>query len=275
MLFPKISSRKEEYFVKTISRSANPIEEYSKSLHHGLARQGYPGVNSMSFNCDELTNIHNGKHILFSGCSNTYGVGLEKEETWAYLTYLKLNNIEKCSGFFNIASPGYSIINIVIDIFRYCNDYGNPDVIFINLPDQIRTIEFMQVSDMKGGFKPGIGLKHGDESIINETKFLNYNLYSMLESFCKASNISLYSFSWDNWEGKDSENNTGILFENLKLETFHNLKYFEMADRLFEYSKINKDPYFERARDGSHFGTGYHFVWSDFIFDRYLNDRKH
>ena len=44
-------------------------------------------LNSSWFRCDDFKDKHEGVHVLFSGDSVTFGVGLTIVETWADLVY--------------------------------------------------------------------------------------------------------------------------------------------------------------------------------------------
>ena len=76
----------------------HPIQGFSEELDtHGIEKEDGSEykINSHGYRCDEFTTNHKGKHVLFSGCSNTYGVGLKKEEVWAYKVYNKINKTEE------------------------------------------------------------------------------------------------------------------------------------------------------------------------------------
>jgi hypothetical protein len=52
-------------------------------------RKNYPesmldDFNSFGFRCDNFIDTHNGKHILFMGCSETQGSNHGLDEAWAY-----------------------------------------------------------------------------------------------------------------------------------------------------------------------------------------------
>ena len=104
-------------------------------------------INSDFFRSDEFKTAHDGKHILFSGCSVTYGVGLYTKELWSHLLYNKIKNKEKVSGYYNLGTPGTGVFDIVFNIFKYIKNYGNPDVIFIDLPDLSRFYALINSSD--------------------------------------------------------------------------------------------------------------------------------
>jgi hypothetical protein len=76
-------------------------------------------VNSLGFRSEEFKKVHKGKHILFSGCSNTYGSGLKLNEIWASRVYKNISEKEECSGFFNLSVPGAGINHICFNLFRY------------------------------------------------------------------------------------------------------------------------------------------------------------
>jgi len=94
--------------------------------------------NSDGYRSDDFKNIgeiHEGKHVLFAGCSETEGVGNKLENIWANIVYQKITETEKCSGFFNIGSKGFSIDLIFEQVLSYIEKCGKPEVLFINFPD--------------------------------------------------------------------------------------------------------------------------------------------
>lgn len=237
----------------------------------------YEDVNSLGFRSDEFTNVHHGKHIVFSGCSNTFGIGLEKKEIWAYKVYEKISNNEKCSGFFNLGVGGSGIDHMTINLFRYFKQYGNPDVIFINLSNQLRSFEYK--NDLNGYV-----LKLDDVEEYKKVCFLNFQYYFMLEQYCRSNNIKLLSFTWDyiyknlNFEiikEKDIDKNKSILptnelFKNYNFETFYEVDFKKMIKETAILKFNNKSKYFHVARDGEHPGTGMQLWWSNFIYEKYL-----
>ena len=88
-------------------------------VNHSQAQWFNVPLNSDGFRSDEFSNNHDGLHIIFSGDSNTFGMGLEKEEIWSYLTYQEISKNVKTSGYFNLGSPGSSIMTCILNIFKY------------------------------------------------------------------------------------------------------------------------------------------------------------
>jgi hypothetical protein len=251
--------------------SKKAIESFTEDFY-APRKEGVIDINSFRFRSDEFTNIHDGKHIVFSGCSNTFGIGIERNEGWAWKTYEKITQKEKCSGFFNLGAGGTGIAHMVINVFKYCKKYGNPEVIFMNLSNQNRAFHYLKELN-------GYSLKFNDEDSYNDTKLYNYQYYFMLEQYCRSNNIQLYSFTWDtdgyvNVKNSDKiiKETTNYLFKEYKFKTFYYYPFEDMLNNLHSLQIKTKDKYFLTARDGQHQGTGYNTIWSNFIYDKYAKD---
>lgn len=147
-------------------------------------------LNSNGYRSDDFIANHAGKqHVLFSGCSYTFPDGLTRQEGWAWKTWKDLKNT---SGFFNLAELGANIPNIVLNIFKYCKQYGTPDKIFLLLPDNNRYLEpFGKDSSVM------VHTPLPEKINRNYVNIMCFQYYEMLEIFCKINNIDLVSFSWD------------------------------------------------------------------------------
>lgn len=218
-------------------------------------------LNSFEYRSDEFIKNHNGKHILFSGCSNTYGVGLKKDELWSYMLYNKILKNETCSGYFNLSSGGTGIQYIIINLFRYFKKFGNPDIIFLNLPNQKRIINYIPE-------KQNYYNTYYIEDIVglNNALFLNYNYYLILEQYCITNKIKLYSISWDIY----GEYNTNILFDKYKFLTFYKIDEEKMINEIADGKDKYNYKFYEKARDDMHDGVGYNIWWSNFLYNKYL-----
>lgn len=134
-------------------------------------------LNSDGLRSDEFTTEHDGLHILFAGCSNTAGDSYYEEMTWPRITHRLIAEEQKTSGYFNVAACGASISEIIRQVNLYIEKYGNPNVIFINLPNIERESE-------------------NNVELRESVKFI-YTQYSLLEKYCKTNDIFLVSFSWN------------------------------------------------------------------------------
>ena len=225
-------------------------------------------LNNNNFRCDNFIENHNKKHVLFSGCSNTFGMGLKIEETWANKTYQKIKNESECSGYFNIGVPGNNIYNSILNIFKYCKYYGNPDIVFINLPEITRFFLFDEID-----LKYKLTYYKKIDPLLYVNKLIIYNSYLMLEEYCKSNNIKLFSFTYD-CLNKNFFECTNEIFKNFNFNTFYYINYNKMLEELFLLKQDNEVKYFDIARDRGHPGTGWNIWWSNFIYNKYLESKQ-
>lgn len=246
-------------------------------------------VNNHGHRCDNFSNTHYGKHILFSGCSNTTGMAMPFEKNWARILYNKINSIEENSGFYRLSfcSGGYQ--KIILNIFKYCKQFGNPDIIFLLLPNTSRELKFLGYNEVDAEDLKLINIMHcveigypypWEEKEIDDKKnytftylehhkqmFMNsFIMVKMLEQYCYSNKISLYMGSWDKYQK--------FLLENIEsLDRFY--KIFNKDYEKYTYENKNrKEEYLFFARDGQHLGI----LDSEFIanrfFEEYLNEKN-
>jgi hypothetical protein len=88
----------------------------------------YP-VNSKGFRGPEFGKVD----LLAAGCSQTFGMGVDENQTWPNLTAKTLN-----LSYANLGLPGTSIQKIVESIIFYIKEYGLPKVVCVNFPSLYR-----------------------------------------------------------------------------------------------------------------------------------------
>ena len=235
-------------------------------------------VNSVFFRSDEFTRNHNGKHILFSGCSVTYGVGLYTKELWSYLLYNKIKEKENISGYYNLGTPGTGTFDIIFNIFKYIKSYGNPDAIFIDLPDLSRfyalldknsqswkdtsyePLDYINNSYFHAHYK---GLEISN--IVNEKNIYIYQYLAMLESYCMSNNIKLYLFSY--------VDATSFFIKMTDIQRYFHINSNDLLKKVYDYHENNiEDKFYLLARDNSHPGTALHNAWAEIMFDHYIRE---
>ena len=219
-------------------------------------------LNSLNFRSDEFLTTHNGKHFLFAGCSNTFGYGLKKEEMWSskFISLVEESG-EVVSGNFNISVPGISVFEIVTNAMKYCYNYGNPEVIFIQLQN---TARFYGLNPDDGLFRHSIINESKDSSVLAMSKILEIYAYQyllMLELFCKSNGIKLFIFSWDD---------RGFFSEVPELDNFYCVEPENLVEAISIYIDNNpKDKYAITARDKKHPGTATQEYWANLAFSLY------
>lgn len=220
-------------------------------------------LNSLNYRSQEFKNKHDGLHILFSGCSNTFGIGLSYDETWSYKTYKKILENNTVSGYYNLSVPGNSFFHCIVDIFKYVKNFGNPDFIFINFPSLNR---FYSYDKKNTNFLPAFY----KEQSIDILCLLGFQYYLMLEQYCNANNIKLFSFSW-------AQNQKNILNEYFKIAKLNNFNtWFSINNINLEnflnifYENNKKLKFSKYARDNAHYGLAYHEYWSNFMYNKMI-----
>lgn len=173
--------------------------------------------NSMGYRTNEFSGQ---EEMLVSGCSFTYGEGIDKELIWSHHLSEQLDKKH-----INIAHRGFSIDEIVRNVISYCEEYKNVKTVFCLFPPLYRflmpqtemlvsyyslrdskskddykfsTFGTAQINDLlnkKTYFKTPIAT---DEIISWQIAYyFNIKFIRMLELYCKLSNIDLYWMTWD------------------------------------------------------------------------------
>ena len=224
-------------------------------------------LNYWGYRSDEFVKEHEGMHILFGGCSYTWGSGLLKEESWAKKLYNRLSTENKCSGYFNVAFPGSSVFIQVLDMIKYCETYGKPDVIFYGVPglDRFFGLEVDQETGVALD-PPQIGNTFIDlqNGVLPVSRYVSYQSYYMFEKYCESNNIKLFSFSWM------PRHFFNKLSEEGAISHFYCYERDDMLASAKEYAANHKgERWVEVSRDGQHLGTAYSQFWADFIYEKY------
>jgi hypothetical protein len=219
-------------------------------------------------------------NILYAGCSMTFGVGLPYEYIWPNLLSNKiknkmpLNNIES----FNVASPGASIHEILRNCFIFFENYGNPDYLFVSVPDIERSIsfdnsdeKFKQIipSEVNLTQKMSKQLIYALSSINSANNWLLCSDFMLiLETYCRASGIKLI---WTTWLNTQAEDWQSLKFKNyLKTEGDGIITWYSPLNGQEKPKGLKENteslPYWNYGRDGAHPGT----QWSIHVADRFL-----
>lgn len=121
-----------------------------------------------------------GKSILFAGCSITANVGLKNspDEGWSSFLIEMIKSDLEVSCVNNCSISGASTFEIISNIFRFLNLYSKPDIIFLLLPPVQR--------------ENNAYTRHVDAA-----KVMDYNIFHILDTYCKQNNIDLFASTWD------------------------------------------------------------------------------
>lgn len=226
--------------------------------------------NSFGYRSDEFLDKHDGTHILFAGCSQTFGTGLNLEEMWSYKLYNKIANDRKLSGYFNLSWPGASLRSIILSIIQYINQFGKPDILFINIPDIARHYAY----DPKENKIRSAMVSNGklsvnkDSEIFKEWEMNFFADFLMLEKICDASNIMLFTTSWVSHKNILSPLN--FIKNHYQFKSFCNYSERDLVTHCAEYmSLFPEDDNAILARDGGHEGTAVNDFWTNMLYREY------
>jgi hypothetical protein len=217
-------------------------------------------INNNYFRSENFKKDHQDLHVLFSGCSYTFGHGMLENNTWSKVLHNKIQENIKTSGYFNLGTGGASIGECISLIFKYCKTYGNPDVIFLNMPN------FNRFYSMDGNIIRFSVLIKDSEKVLS---LLAYQYYLMLDLYCKTNNIKLYSFTWSFCE---NDKYMGIDDSGIKnFDTYHQYDLLDVDNFVKKYLYDNEKAKL-LADDNKHLGEPYHQYWADFIYKKYIDD---
>ena len=221
--------------------------------------------NSNNFRCDEFIKNHNGKHILFMGCSETQGCNDGLDDTWSYILYKKISSLEKTSGYFNIALCGSSIFLQISIFLNYIEKFGIPDEIYFLTPGTDRNLIFVNDKiDHRSFFSEEY---ETTEKLTNS--FISSIMYlKMFESICKILNIKMIWSTWSSFEEDFFSRFPFMNFFSLELKNIHNeipkyvMKHFDEND------SMNNNLF---KSDKGHRGKAFHKGWAEIFYDKIYN----
>lgn len=96
-------------------------------------------LNSLGHRCKDLSEINLDEYILFAGCSNTFGIGLDLENTYPYLVSKKLN----CD-YYNLSISGTGIDVLEYNLLTwFLTIKQKPKALIVQWPDHSR---FLNIS---------------------------------------------------------------------------------------------------------------------------------
>jgi hypothetical protein len=275
--FKNIDEDKIQYHIDKdgyiIAHAAKNEVIYDEEVYfdYKINSNGYRGSHFKKLSLDDI-------NILYAGCSFTYGEGLPEEFTWPYMLTEKIKNNypDKHVKYFNLSQPGAGPHQIVRLCFEYFKEYGNPNYLFIMLPDVLRGLAWVDdkknyetiIPDVRFIADGSFYRKYFKSLIPENYWMMSLDLMNMLEQYCDLSGITII---WDSWHDNSMWKQLNCKFERkdppcdlVKPKSFALNQDFKMPEN------INNLPYWECARDGSHPGT----AWSLYQAESYYNNIK-
>ena len=215
-------------------------------------------LNNFGHRCDDFKKIHNKKHILFAGCSFTFGEGVGYKENWSGRLYSLLENIYECDGYYSLGFQNGVVSQIVHNIIRYCENFGDPEIIICMLPDAVRKITVNDSNEFI------IDYKFNDIESAEGRSRAYHNIF-FLEKYCSLKNIKLV---WSTWHKGDAE-----FYKKIPLNNFLLIKDEDILLNAKNKNEKNH-PLYKIARDHSHPGLRYHDGLANIFYDYLTKDNN-
>jgi hypothetical protein len=207
-------------------------------------------------------------NILFAGCSITFGEGVPSNYPWPNHVYRMMSKHFDLGPLNILGYPGGTAEKIISNIFKYCALYGNPDYIFVTLPDYSREIRYSH-----GNFHPFLPYSYREQKFVDDSTnprvsfYRTQNMYRLLEIFCLANGIKLIGCSWDS--------STTYVMEKLNFTTFHklffNTDYEDLLKDFIKNTGDKEEEFLIFARDGVHPGLIQNLVHAKSMYDWAVN----
>jgi|688.fasta_scaffold247237_3 hypothetical protein len=221
-------------------------------------------INNYRYRSDDISKDYSESNFLYSGCSNTFGLGLPLESIWAH----QLNSFLGKEKFINLGINGGSYKTVVYDVFNYIRNFGKPKGVFLLLPNLERQITFVKSEEDKVSIQLKMHKKTNLEisKIITEEAnlFEFYNTIKMLEDYLFELKIPLIWATWDTDLDK-------------KIRLTQNFRNYISTNNFEVYEKIQNSPrpkqldndYWVVARDNSHLGSRYHLFFASLMHEEW------
>lgn len=241
-------------------------------------------INSNGFRGNDFTKEHKNKHIIFLGCSETFGDGGNIEEAWSHMLYSKISEKFQLDGFYNLGMRGIGWIDILALIPQYIKNFGDPDAIFIMFPNMERYISWIPKEEAEkseldeGYYKMGhfddkdipklnlenrkhfIRVKNKDEHMDDFAK-MSLSI-QLLEMYCKKQNIKLF---WSSTMPSIRQT-IRVKFNNL-FDDFIDID--DSSESIYDMIRTDSNLTIRKA-DGMHAGTAHHLIWSNSLFEKFI-----
>jgi hypothetical protein len=202
------TDKKYEYYEKDGYHIIDniPTETVHKDKEHLTVEYKY---NSDFFRSDHFKKEHDGLHIVFTGCSNTEGVGLNINQTWSHMLHSRISEKIKTSGYFNLGKGGCGWHNIISNFQVYVNDFGAPDILFVLHPNILRGYDWDNNFNDRWSYSqtdPVSKETINNQKLIelHKKNFLNWVVaWNLFIRYCESLGTKVLWSTWDFWENQN------------------------------------------------------------------------
>ena len=230
-------------------------------------------LNSWGFRCDEFENLDSADSInVFLGCSHTFGVGVQEEDTWAYNFWKEIKSQKpgKNIPYLNLAhgGRGFSFMVRALDSFISTFNIKKIDSIFVLIPS-FRRLELPYGPNPKDFFDK-IAYIPNYEPDKYSVPFRTTELVEIARSIAVDDDCSAY-FAAQNYQHLKALAqmcncgyiNIGIMQnENEKRIVQRLITETDIAKYIFDYDAlIDRKSFMDYGSDLAHFGKKSHLAF--------------
>lgn len=247
-----------------------PVDNIKPDRAHRKVEYRY---NKDWFRSDHFKKEHEGLHIVFSGCSNTEGIGQNIEDTWSYMLYQQISQQHKTSGYFNLGRSGTGWQKIVNNFRNYVNLYGAPDYLFLIHPNLLRGYRWVNKGPHQFIGWELYQLNPWQEQV-NRVEDIEFHrnafpvwvmTWKLFTDYCESIGTKIVWSTWDQWE------NNNIINSNLFNDNFLMMTEPSQEDLMTKYYDLLDREDAIEARDG-HDGYIHHTHWYLAFKERLIKD---
>lgn len=252
------------------------IKEYMKYFDPNTVSNEMNWFNSHGLRSDEFSPEHDGLHVVYAGCSFTFGEAMPVSHTWPKRLHNLLSNNIKLSGFYNIGFPGASITQVVNQIIAYSKEFAIPDVLFVNLPDIGRE---RLVQDSPFDKKTPYSTIHEIPSDRLAVDNIRHGINALV-FFASSLGVKLFVGSWASSHERDISLRDKF-GDPLAILRTQMVQFNEDVDFLIQKfpetviieEDAGRKDLLARGLDGGHPGTLIHMEYADIFYKAFMEDR--
>ena len=205
------------------------------------------------FRCPSWDPMPDGKkNVVILGCSHTWGVGLEANETWAH--YVSQYNTARLR-YFNLGQPGASP-ETVVRILYSSEKVINPNLIIVMWPEASRRERLDTYP---------ANLNHTSEFLKFENSNTDRNDFLksvfFVEKYAEKNQCKTFHCFSDNHIEFETKGSSPMVLEKYTLKNCW--PYWDK----FEQRELTPDP--SRAKDGIHYGIPNHKRFAEKFIERF------
>lgn len=242
--------------------------------------------NHDGFRSEDFTKTHTGIHILFSGCSNSEGVGSPLETIWTKKLYNQIAQHTDTSGFFSLAKAGHGWQKIIVNFMIYGEKYGFPEFFFVMLPNIARFWDWspkermwyhVQSRPLKTQSYWQNYTKVGQDNFLtprivtpeaHKKDFINFYFgWKMFQKFCESKGVKML---WGCWDYPESINHN--TFQNSK--NYVHLTIEESVKFINKARPTGKFEVDDLCRRDGHLGQLEHEYWMTKFLERIKTEKE-